>query len=52
MHEIKCYFATNFDLLSGIDAPVVGYLAFRISIESKRLLLWGNIICPDDQCRD
>lgn len=36
---------TNFDLFSGITAPIVGYLAFRTSKENKRLLLWWNIIC-------
>lgn len=36
---------TNFDLFSGITAPIVGYLAFRTSRENKKLLLLWNIIC-------
>jgi hypothetical protein len=36
---------TNFDLLSGITAPIVGYLAFRTTIVNKKLLLIWNIIC-------
>lgn len=36
---------TNFDLFSGITAPIVGYLAFRTTSENKKLLLWWNIIC-------
>ena len=36
---------TNFDLFSGITAPIVGYLAFRKTNENKKLLLLWNIIC-------
>jgi hypothetical protein len=36
---------TNFDLFSGITAPIVGYLAFRRTNENKKLLLLWNIIC-------
>lgn len=36
---------TNFDLFSGITAPIVGYLAFRKTHENKKLLLWWNIVC-------
>lgn len=36
---------TNFDLFSGITAPIVGYLAFRSNSTNKKLLLWWNIIC-------
>jgi hypothetical protein len=35
---------TNFDLFSGITAPIVAYLAFRKTINTKLLLGW-NIIC-------
>ena len=36
---------TNFDLFSGITAPIVGYLAFRTTNGNKKLLLLWNIIC-------
>ncbi|ASS48460.1 MAG: hypothetical protein A3D31_08135 [Candidatus Fluviicola riflensis] len=36
---------TNFDLFSGITAPIVGYLAFRTTGENKKFLLVWNIIC-------
>lgn len=36
---------TNFDLFSGITAPVVAYLAYRKTKENKKLLLWWNLIC-------
>jgi len=35
---------TNFDLFSGITAPIVAYLAFRTTT-NKRLLLGWNILC-------
>jgi hypothetical protein len=36
---------TNFDLFSGITAPIVGYFVFRTTNENKKLLLFWNIIC-------
>ncbi|MBX7107405.1 MAG: hypothetical protein K1X61_02035 [Chitinophagales bacterium] len=36
---------TNFDLFSGITAPIVGYLVFRTTGQNKKLLLLWNIIC-------
>lgn len=36
---------TNFDLFSGITAPIVAYFAFRTTKEKKKLLLWWNFIC-------
>jgi len=36
---------TNFDLFSGISAPIVAYLAYRTVKENTKLLLWWNIIC-------
>jgi hypothetical protein len=36
---------TNFDLFSGITAPIAAYLAYRSATENKNLLLWWNIIC-------
>lgn len=35
---------TNFDVFSGITAPIVAYLAFRKTINKKLLLGW-NILC-------
>jgi hypothetical protein len=39
------YEGTNFDLFSGVTAPVVAYLCFRDSSIKTRLLLAWNIIC-------
>jgi len=39
------YEGTNFDLFSGITAPLVAYLAFRGGSPNKRLLLAWNILC-------
>ena len=36
---------TNFDIFSGITAPIVAYLIFNKRTYSKKLLLWWNIIC-------
>lgn len=36
---------TNFDLFSGLSAPIVAYLAFRTTKKNKTLLLWWNILC-------
>jgi hypothetical protein len=36
---------TNFDLFSGITAPIVAYLAFRTTTANKGLLLGWNILC-------
>lgn len=36
---------TNFDLFSGVTAPVVGYLAFRNGTLRSRLLLIWNVVC-------
>lgn len=38
------YEGTNFDLFSGITAPIIGYLAFR-NRTKKGLLLGWNIVC-------
>ncbi|GAB2759926.1 hypothetical protein [Salinimicrobium soli] len=35
---------TNFDIISGITAPIVGYLAFRKSTK-RQLLIWWNMLC-------
>ena len=35
---------TNFDLFSGITAPLVAYFAFKKELKSKLLLFW-NILC-------
>ncbi|TNE54999.1 MAG: hypothetical protein EP338_05405 [Bacteroidetes bacterium] len=36
---------TNFDLFSGITAPIVAYLAYRSGKVNKKLLLWWNVVC-------
>ena len=36
---------TNFDLLSGITAPIFAYLAFKKGTENKNMLLVWNSIC-------
>jgi hypothetical protein len=36
---------SNFDILSGISAPIVAYLAFRNRTPRRQLLLWWNGIC-------
>ena len=36
---------TNFDLFSGVTAPVVAYFAYRSIKQNKKLLLLWNIIC-------
>lgn len=36
---------TNFDLFSGISAPIVAYLAFRTRKVNKMLLLCWNFLC-------
>lgn len=38
------YEGTNFDLFSGLTAPMVAYLAFRTT-PNKKLLLGWNILC-------
>lgn len=39
------YKGTNFDLFSGMTAPIVAYVAFRKSVINKKLLLGWNIVC-------
>jgi hypothetical protein len=39
------YEGTNFDLFSGISAPIVAFLAFRKSNTYNKLLLWWNVLC-------
>jgi hypothetical protein len=36
---------TNFDIVSGLTAPLAAWLAYRTGRENKKLLLWWNIIC-------
>jgi len=42
---LMTYEGTNFDLFSGISAPIVAYLAYRASKQNKGLLLGWNIVC-------
>lgn len=43
--QIMTFEGRNFDILSGISAPFIYYLAFRKEAYNKRLLLAWNIIC-------
>lgn len=36
---------TNFDILSGLSAPLIGYLAFQRETHRKNLLMIWNILC-------
>jgi len=36
---------TNFDLFSGVTAPLIAYLAFKTTYKKNKLLLLWNIIC-------
>jgi hypothetical protein len=36
---------TNFDILSGLTAPLVSWFAFRNTTINKKLLLGWNVIC-------
>lgn len=38
------YEGTNFDILSGISAPIIAYLVFRSQKHHYKLLLWWNVI--------
>jgi hypothetical protein len=42
---LMTYEGTNFDLFSGLTAPLVAYLCFRSSSVKTKLLLSWNIIC-------
>lgn len=43
--QIMTFEGRNFDILSGISAPIIYYLAFRKEAYNRRLLLVWNIIC-------
>ncbi|MDP1677475.1 MAG: hypothetical protein Q8L88_11475 [Bacteroidota bacterium] len=43
--QLMTWEGKNFDILSGISAPVVAYLGFTKKILSKKLILAWNIIC-------
>ncbi len=36
---------TNYDLLSGLTAPLMAFLAFEGGKPNRRLLFWWNVIC-------
>ena len=36
---------SNFDLFSGVTAPIAAFLAFRKAEVNRKLLIWWNIIC-------
>mgnify|MGYP001569152522 CR=1 FL=1 len=35
----------NYDVLSGITAPLIGYFAFKKNVVNKKLLLAWNVVC-------
>ncbi|ETN94765.1 hypothetical protein [Zhouia amylolytica] len=39
------YHGTNFDLLSGLTAPIIGFIAFKKEKVNNKLLLIWNIVC-------
>lgn len=43
--EIMTFEGRNFDILSGITAPIVGYLYFSKKIINKNILLIWNFVC-------
>ncbi|MES2560328.1 MAG: hypothetical protein V4590_11335 [Bacteroidota bacterium] len=43
--ELMTFEGRNFDILSGITAPVVGYLAFSKQVFNNKILLIWNFIC-------
>jgi hypothetical protein len=43
--EYMTWEGTNFDLFSGVSAPVIGFLAFKNVSYNKKLLGWWNVIC-------
>jgi len=43
--EIMTFHGNNFDILSGLSAPIVAYFAFRNGQVSTKLLAIWNIIC-------
>lgn len=36
---------SNFDLFSGVTAPIAAFMAFRKAEVNRKLLIWWNIIC-------
>lgn len=36
---------TNFDILSGISAPIIAYISYRSMTVQRTLLLWWNAVC-------
>lgn len=42
--ELMTFEGRNFDILSGLTAPLVAYLAFHKKLNSKILLFW-NLVC-------
>ncbi len=43
--QYMTYEGTNFDLLSGVSAPLVAYFAFRNARRNRKLLIAWNIVC-------
>lgn len=43
--EIMTFEGRNFDILSGISAPIIGYLYFTKKVINKNILLVWNFVC-------
>jgi len=44
--ELMTFAGRNFDILSGITAPIVYFICFKNGVvKNRRLLLWWNFIC-------
>lgn len=45
MPESMSFEGRNFDILSGLTAPLVAYFGFRRKVLGRKAMLWWNIIC-------
>jgi len=43
--QVMTYEGRNFDILSGVTAPIVAVIAFRAGAPNRRLLLAWNVVC-------
>lgn len=43
--QVMTYEGRNFDIVSGVTAPIVAWLAFRGGVLNRRLLLAWNVVC-------
>ena len=45
MSVLITFEGTNFDLFSGITAPIIAYFTFQTNTKNKKLLLSWNVLC-------